>query len=170
MAGIAVSNRKCPAFDAVAGTRRCARCVTFKPLTEFSVSCYRNGVPYLRSYCKPCARLQRQDWYYKKGGADWHRDYSRSHPGKFTASSRRSRLKTVFGLTPAGYEAQLASQGGVCELCKRPPTKKRLAVDHDHDTGKRRGLLCGSCNTALGCFQDSPESLRAAANYLERYQ
>ena len=84
---------------------------------------------------------------------------------------RSRRLKFNFGITLDEYETMLAQQAGVCAICKAPPETSycgTLAVDHDHDTGKVRGLLCTRCNTALGSLRDSPEMLRAAANYLER--
>jgi hypothetical protein len=61
------------------------------------------------------------------------------------------KLKT-FGLTMEDYERLLTEQGGVCKLCGKPEggtRAKRLAVDHDHDTGRIRGLLCRRCNTTL---------------------
>ena len=80
------------------------------------------------------------------------------------APAYRSRL----GLTLDDYERLLADQGGVCAICKRPPKKRRLHVDHDHATGKVRGLLCFTCNRyVLGKYATSAK-LRAAADYLER--
>lgn len=52
-------------------------------------------------------------------------------------------------LSPDEYEALLEAQGGVCAICGNPPAKRRLSVDHDHATGKVRGLLCFRCNRAL---------------------
>lgn len=71
-----------------------------------------------------------------------------------------------YGLTPEHYEALLSAQGGRCAICGGRPTGN-LHVDHDHNTGKVRGLLCGRCNPALGAFQDSPRILLAAVRYLE---
>jgi hypothetical protein len=66
------------------------------------------------------------------------------------------------------YNAMLAEQGGVCAVCSRPPTSGiSLHVDHDHATGRIRGLLCFRCNNALGDLEDDPALLRAAARYLE---
>lgn len=59
------------------------------------------------------------------------------------AAARATRLKSIFDITPEEYDQILAYQGGVCAICKKPPKPgKRLAVDHDHQTGFIRGLLC----------------------------
>lgn len=79
-----------------------------------------------------------------------------------------ARLKTMYSMTVEDYETQVEERKGRCDICKEvPPTK--LVVDHDHDTGKVRGLLCNKCNTALGKFGDSVEGLKAAIAYLESY-
>jgi hypothetical protein len=54
----------------------------------------------------------------------------------------------------------------VCFICGKPPTKLRLAVDHDHKTGLARGLLCWACNRAIGAFRDNADSLQRAVDYL----
>ena len=73
-------------------------------------------------------------------------------------------------MTPAGYYDMLVAQGGVCAICRLTcQSGKRLCVDHDHATGKVRGLLCQKCNTVLGKMSDSPELLRRAAAYLEEF-
>jgi hypothetical protein len=60
-------------------------------------------------------------------------------------------------------------QGGVCAICEQPcRTGKRLAVDHDHQTGHVRGLLCRTCNSGIGLLNDDPDLLRKAADYIER--
>jgi len=88
---------------------------------------------------------------------------------------RRYYLKTSFGISVEEYERMHDQQNGLCAVCRNPETAidnknsqqvRRLAVDHDHGTGKIRGLLCQKCNMGIGYFQDDPALLREAANYL----
>jgi len=71
-------------------------------------------------------------------------------------------------MTLAEYDQLFAAQGGVCAICKRPPTRGRntLDVDHCHDTGRVRGLLCSHCNRCIGLMANDPSRLRGAADYL----
>lgn len=82
---------------------------------------------------------------------------------------RRSQLKK-YGLTPELYQLRLADQGGRCAICQIAacPSGRRFSVDHDHATGRVRGLLCLKCNQGVGQFDDAPERLRRAAEYLEK--
>jgi hypothetical protein len=80
------------------------------------------------------------------------RAYERRHPG---------------GITQEAYDAFFVAQGGVCAICGRPATQIRLLVDHNHNTGRVRGLLCYRCNTALGRLGDSVEGLERALAYLQ---
>jgi hypothetical protein len=81
--------------------------------------------------------------------------------------ARNRQLKHAFGITLAEYEQMLATQNGVCKICKGPPVgRPTLAVDHCHDTGRVRGLLCSNCNTGIGCLQEKPEIFAAAIMYL----
>ena len=74
-----------------------------------------------------------------------------------------------YGLSLVAYEDLLQRQGGVCAICQKPPRQgRRLDVDHDHGTGSVRGLLCASCNTAIGHLRESHEILRSAISYLQR--
>lgn len=105
---------------------------------------------------------------------------------KVTAGSRKAyhaaygrewNMQTKFGITGEQYAAMLKAQGGVCAICeeaeRRPDRRtgemKALAIDHDHKTGKVRGLLCADCNTAIGLLDDDPELLRAAIAYLDAH-
>jgi hypothetical protein len=88
--------------------------------------------------------------------------------------ARRASLKK-FGLTPEQYSEMEKAQDGLCAICKRPPTasdprKKRLCVDHDHETGKVRQLLCHGCNVGLGCLQDNTAILFRAIEYLNQHR
>lgn len=75
-------------------------------------------------------------------------------------------------MTVEQYEAALTQQGGTCAICKTVSNidGKNFCVDHDHTTGKVRGLLCHKCNAALGHFKDSTALLLKAADYLEGYK
>lgn len=113
-----------------------------------------------RSRCQPCYGKYR--WKSSPVAYDSERDLNKY---------RRYNLKKAFGLTLAAYDALLESQGGKCAICKVDacPSGKSLAVDHDHQTGKIRALLCMHCNTGLGKFFDRPDLLREAALYLEKH-
>ena len=80
------------------------------------------------------------------------------------AGKRRRQLAIRYGPTPEQYDEMFAAQNGQCLLCGK---KAKLIVDHDHETGRVRGLLCHPCNTELGAFGDDAEVLRRAADYLE---
>jgi hypothetical protein len=94
----------------------------------------------------------------------------------YRAANRQSRLakllKQQYGMTVAEYTAMLQSQGGVCGICRCLPEQtglRRLVVDHDHATGRVRGLICQSCNLGLGRFKDDPSILVSAIKYLGRH-
>lgn len=112
-------------------------------------------------------------------------DYRQKHIEKIRAydrerSHREDRhdvlRKLKFGLTRAQYDEMLHAQSGVCAICREPERTvvqgrvKALAVDHDHQTGRIRALLCNNCNRAIGLLKDSVDTLVAAAAYLERHK
>ena len=79
---------------------------------------------------------------------------------------RTQSLKRYYGMTHEAYLEMIKAQEGNCLICGKPPVK--FVVDHSHDTGKVRGLLCSKCNLGIGHFEDLPSRLREAADYLER--
>ena len=87
---------------------------------------------------------------------------------------RRSDIhrERKYGVTPEMYDAKLKAQGGLCIICRLPPDGKikTLAVDHDHEHGKLRDLLCHRCNLLLGLAKDHPDILLEAATYLKRWK
>jgi hypothetical protein len=81
---------------------------------------------------------------------------------------RRYHMKSNFGLTLEDFDRMLEQQNGVCAICEKEcPTGQRLGVDHDHVTGKIRGLLCRKCNSGIGQFGDSLDLVKKALAYLE---
>jgi hypothetical protein len=88
------------------------------------------------------------------------------NPEKYTEKSRWRSIKRKYGLSKQGFLDLLESQEGVCAICRLEMAVPH--VDHDHDSNKVRGLLCFTCNTALGKFHDSTEMLESAINYLKK--
>src|ERR1700761_1525630 len=91
-------------------------------------------------------------------------------------AQRHYGLKRYYGMTGEEYGEMLAAQKGLCAICGKPETAmlngvpKVMHVDHCHETDQVRALLCGSCNGMLGLAKDSPETLRAAADYIEKHR
>lgn len=84
-------------------------------------------------------------------------------------ATHSAMLEKTYGITAEDYDALLELQGGICAICRQRPGKKRFAVDHDHQTGKVRGLLCARDNhELLGAGFDSIPKLEAAVHYLTR--
>lgn len=80
---------------------------------------------------------------------------------------KRRSVVHKHGLTVEAYDALMEVQGGVCKICGNPQIDKALYIDHDHFTGRIRGLLCNNCNTGLGMFKDNSELLGNAIKYLD---
>lgn len=91
--------------------------------------------------------------------------WSTANPDKKEELGERSRLKK-YGLTKDQYLCLLKKQGELCRICQKP-FGTRIHIDHDHVTGRIRGLLCHNCNVGMGHFQDKAQLLRAAVAYLE---
>lgn len=72
---------------------------------------------------------------------------------KARANKHNSHLRLMYGIDAKEYAKMLRAQNGTCKICRRPPQTKRLAVDHDHNTGEIRGLLCFKCNSTLGWLE-----------------
>ena len=108
--------------------------------------------------------------YNKARWAEGHRA-----PSITAANRRRAKLKYRYRLTDDEVDQLIDGQHGLCAICERPPSDEntrahwggKLCVDHDHETGKVRGLVCNDCNLALG-YGKTPEILRRAADYLDR--
>lgn len=85
----------------------------------------------------------------------------------YDRSRHRHRWLRRYGLTPDDYSAMMTSQGGMCAICGHVAVGKNLHVDHCHDTGNVRGLLCHCCNVGLGSFRHSGQLLAKAREYLD---
>lgn len=110
----------------------------------------------LKQRCVRCMKQWRKESRYR-----WKKHKPKSH-------ARTHPLRKSHGLDRERYDELFALQNGVCAICKKPEVKgRRLSIDHCHRTHSFRGLLCNTCNRALGFFRDSPELLRKAADYLE---
>lgn len=97
------------------------------------------------------------------------KDYvKRKGHGNVSLGYLASRMRSLFGITLEQYYAMRESQEGRCAICGCPDRTKarRLAVDHDHKSGKVRALLCHHCNTGLGNFRDDPALMMKAIQYL----
>lgn len=96
------------------------------------------------------------------------REWQSKNRGHRTAYMHEWWIKKLYGLSIDGYREILAAQGGACAICGGPPGTKRFAVDHDHRTGKVRGLLCSMCNTALERIDSVDGWVARATAYLNK--
>jgi hypothetical protein len=153
--GLQVRCRECVAEYSAAHYRR-RREALGKPVRE------KVDVPAGHKLCRVCDEI--------KPHSDWHRNASASD-GLSTrckacraVQGRQGHLKRQYGITEAERDELIASQGGVCCICL---AALPVHVDHCHETGRVRGVLCFSCNAALGQFKDRPDVIRRAATYVE---
>lgn len=104
--------------------------------------------------CSPCQNRRNKNWVEKRKKSD-------------PIAARRHALKYNYNLTLVQFDDLLASQSWACAICKRTePGKRGWVVDHCHRRGNTRGILCNSCNSAIGLFKDDLETMRNAIDYL----
>ena len=101
-----------------------------------------------------------------------HKEDRKEYLKKYKKENRRTILNTDmkrhYGVGIEAYDYFFNKQNGLCAICGLPPGKKGFHIDHDHKTGKIRGLLCVCCNLGLGGFRDNPNILQNAIKYLEK--
>lgn len=137
------------------GVKTCSRCKAQLPVTHYFGDNRTSDKK--RSECKDCSKARNRD-YYARNKEGWHD----------SRGGRNRELLRKYGISESDYDSLLFFQNGLCAIClgNRYP-KERLCVDHDHISGKVRGLLCRVCNLGLGKF-DSLELARNVVSYLER--
>lgn len=81
---------------------------------------------------------------------------------------RKQYLTVKYGITNQDYSILLNNQNGVCAICGEDPGDRRLSIDHDHQTGRIRGLLCRNCNSGIGLLKDNAQILARASHYLTK--
>ena len=126
--------------DPVAFSKVCSRCGIDKPKTEFYADRSPTGIP---------------------RNLDGRASHCKVCAGVQTRELRRRRL---YGMPLGTYDRLVAEQDGRCPICN---DQTKLVVDHDHDTGRVRALLCDPCNRLLSIADESPDVLRRAADYLD---
>jgi hypothetical protein len=162
----------------------CIKCQKEKPETEFhkGTGKHRNG---RKSTCKACQKEYMKSYYAKHGDAirkqanehyknnrEQHLATTKEWVKKNPRRVKHNLLNWSFGISLEHYEQLLESQNGVCAICKKGEQSNRnktLCVDHCHDTGEIRGLLCSHCNRGIGLLGDNPETLESAITYLNNH-
>ena len=138
-------------------SKRCSRCEKRKAIRSFCRdSCRPDG---FHVWCGKCRSLVEKGRRKRRTSVDLARESSKN---------RASWLVKKYKLTPGEFNAMAEAQGNKCSICKSAP--RRLEIDHNHKTGAIRGLLCGSCNRAIGLLADEPERCVSAGLYLNRHK
>ncbi len=131
--------------------KRCTKCNIMKMFKDF----YTNGAKGLHCWCKECEKAKRKK-------------YCKANKEKMTLAHRKWCIKNTYGMTLEQYDQMFEDQGGVCKTCgKVNRDGRRLYIDHDHETGKVRGLLCHRCNSLLGYVKDDIDILQNMIAYLK---
>jgi hypothetical protein len=139
---------RAPVEAVVMDSKWCPHCKTTKSTSDFYTRTV-NGHIDLQGWCKECMAARHDRW-------------DKEHPGRSRRLQRRAVLRQ-YGLSIHDYDVLCQRQGNRCAICRQ---ERPLVVDHDHQTGRVRGLLCDACNWALGHMEDDPERLRRAIDYL----
>ena len=130
----------------------CTKCGVRKERSEYHKDSSRNDG--ITAYCKECKLQINNNW-------------RKNNPEEMKQSQRRTKRKLAYGILPHEYDQLLIDQDNKCAICKNN-IGYEAAVDHDHNTGEIRGLLCSSCNKGLGFFKDNIKFLQNAILYLSQ--
>jgi hypothetical protein len=139
-------------------TKVCTFCLVEQPLENFGS---RGGAQkhLLKSRCKTCHFKAHKEW--TQSNSERVREYRAKDPWTLAKRCKRHNLSVTEFWTI--YE----EQDGTCPICDEALKPEESAIDHNHQTGKVRGILCKTCNRGLGLLRDNPETLQRAVFYLK---
>ena len=140
--------------------KQCRKCQEVKPLDEFKTD--RTCVDDKAGTCLVCCRLHSNKYYHATKNLP-------EFKAKKKEVVRRHDFKRNYGITPELYDSMMIAQCGVCFICGAKPKKRRLSVDHCHDTNQVRGLLCNGCNVGIGHLKHNKVLLLKAIEYLDEW-
>lgn len=143
--------------------KACKQCGVEKPLDEFHNSSRAKDGKQIR--CKPCNIDRVKSW--QKENSEQYQIGWKTYQKTDNYLFRKRANK--YGLTVEELKKLIENANGICEICKKEP-KQWLVVDHCHTTSNVRGMLCGPCNRGLGIYEDNPELLKSAINYLNKHE
>lgn len=138
----------------------CTKCKVSKKVTDFYKDTRRkNGIT---SWCRECWKIQEAIRREKLG----------------PKGRKNRKLKNLYGINIEQYQDMLKEQNNLCAVCNNKESMvnnksnkvQKLCVDHNHTTGKVRGLLCTACNKGLGMLKDNPDIVLSGYNYLMKYE
>lgn len=144
-------------------SKKCSYCGEVKPTTEFARYKSKGKKWGFQSCCRECNKKMA-------------RKYRLENPEKARKAVKSSAIKRRYGITPEDKERMLKNQGYKCAICGEElflfgdmENRNKVAhVDHNHETGEVRGLLCDKCNRGLGYFRDNTDYLLSAISYLKK--
>ena len=150
--------------------KRCPRCNAVKVVSEF----YRKKTTTARgwawdSHCIECNRAAVREYGSQNKEMRNARlsEWRKRNPDAAAKVDKRKRLRAKYNLTEADVEAMRADQDGRCAICERKTA--RLFIDHSHAKGHVRALLCQTCNTFLGWYENKADTILKFQAYVERY-
>lgn len=140
----------------------CTRCGKEYPATPEYFYKQKSGKYGVYSRCKKCYNETRREYGRSERRKVTQRKYNK------TGKAKSGALKYLYGITSEQYNQMFLQQEGCCAICGKHQSefKRALCVDHNHETGEIRGLLCSKCNLGLGNFKDDSEILKKAIMYV----
>lgn len=151
-------------------TKKCSTCKKRKLASKFS---RRAASPDgIHVVCKCCDNERSAKW--KREHPEYNKEWLAAHPGykeqllkRDPLRYRRHHLEYAYGMSLEEFDAMFESQGKRCAVCRRKDFQP--VVDHNHKTGRVRGILCYPCNSALGFLGDSIKKVKVALEYLKKH-
>ena len=152
-------------------TKVCTKCNIEYPDTKEHFILEKRNKSGIGAQCRKCHNAANRVWRAgnRKSQSFYFKGYRRNCKSKYFSAKYRRK----YGISYEQYEVMFRDQGGVCRVCGKPDThttksgiQRRLAVDHNHNTGEVRGLLCQRCNQALGLLRENPVAIKSLLEYI----
>jgi len=143
--------------------QECISCLKVLPIDNFE---WQKNRPSPRKKCKSCRNSER---VYSPESKEKRKKYAKKYAIENKDKLKDYHLKYRYGLSLEKYNEKLSSQDNLCSICNKD-LKGRKHLDHNHETGQVRGILCSGCNTGLGMFLEDKKSLERAIEYLTHWE